>query len=244
LFTSFVFVPVGWLTIKPADIRTLYILFLLSFVQENSPSSLKTAFLEQRRDAFLSIFKGLAQDPYDVVHKVLEACWSGIWSDPKVTRTLKIGLFQEATIAHVRLFFSFTGSIIVLLRSLKMIKLYERDAPEGSDPDKVPADIVHHFLLSICTRPGTGICFTDRGWYPHESDHTDADEGEQNRGRKVYNKILSNIVKTLKVNEDPRQQELALKILAACPELVARFAVWSKISKILISSTGIGRRHR
>jgi nucleolar pre-ribosomal-associated protein 1 len=50
---------------------------------------------------FLPIFKGLAQDPYDVVHKVLEACWSGIWSDPKVTRTLKIGLFQEATIAHV-----------------------------------------------------------------------------------------------------------------------------------------------
>lgn len=41
------------------------------------------------------------------------------------------------------------------------------------------------------------------------------------RGNKIYNKLLANVVKTLKVNEDPRQQELAIKILGACPELVA-----------------------
>jgi nucleolar pre-ribosomal-associated protein 1 len=126
-----------------------------------------------------------------------------------------------------------------------MIKLYERDAPEGSESSKVPADIVHHFLLSICTHPGTGICFTDRGWYPHETDITEGDDSEQNRRGKMYNKILSNIVKTLKVNEDPRQQELALKILAACPELVARFVVWSAVCqfRVLTPSTGIGRRY-
>jgi nucleolar pre-ribosomal-associated protein 1 len=48
---------------------------------------------------------------------------------------------------------------------------------------------------------------------------------EPKKGGKIYNKILSNILKSLKVNEDARQQELALKILVACPELVAGYAV-------------------
>ena len=39
----------------------------------------------------------------------------------------------------------------------------------------------------------------------------------------MYNKILANILKTLKVNGDARQQELALKIMSACPELVAGY---------------------
>ncbi|GLB33183.1 hypothetical protein LshimejAT787_0100680 [Lyophyllum shimeji] len=136
---------------KP-DIRTFYILFMLSFV---APTLLR----KSRRH------------PYPVVRKVLEVCWTGIWSDPKVKRTLKIGLFNEITISH-------------------LLKLYERVQPEGDDPDQIPADLVHHFLLASAPAPGL---------------------------------ILANILKTLKVNEDPRQQELALKIMSACPELVSGF---------------------
>lgn len=82
---------------------------------------------------------------------------------------------------------------------------------------------MHHFLLAICTRPGLGICFKDRGWYLRD---TDADVvGDPQKGGKIYNKILSNVLKNLKVNEDARQQELSLKILVACPELVAGYAM-------------------
>ncbi|KAG5724436.1 Laccase-2 [Termitomyces sp. T112] len=185
---------------KP-DIRTLYILFILSFVGSDSPAQAKATFIEQHREPFLSIFKGLVQDSYSIIRRVLEICWAGLWSDPKIKRTLKINLFNEITISH-------------------LLKLYDRKVAEDDDPDHVPADLVHHFLLAICTRPGTGICFKDRGWYPRESD------GEDEPGRgKIYNRILANVLKTLKVNEDLRQQELALKILAACPELVAGY--WS-----------------
>ena len=41
------------------------------------------------------------------------------------------------------------------------------------------------------------------------------------RSGRIYNKILANVLKTLRANDDARQQELVLKILAACPELVA-----------------------
>jgi nucleolar pre-ribosomal-associated protein 1 len=78
----------------------------------------------------------------------------------------------------------------------------------------------------MCTRPGVGICFKDRGWYPRESDGNDRstnieDDLVPQKGGKIYNKILANLLKVLKVNEDARQQELALKIMTACPELVA-----------------------
>jgi len=83
------------------DIRTLYILFLLSFVDTDSLSQTKTLFLEQHREAFLAIFKGLIYDHYSLARKILEVCWGGIWSDSKVKRTLKVGLFNEATLGHV-----------------------------------------------------------------------------------------------------------------------------------------------
>ena len=91
----------------------------------------------------------------------------------------------------------------------------------------MPADIAHHFLLAICTRPGTGVCFKDRGWYPRvDEDQPTAeaeDDGTRRHGVRIYNKILAGILKGLKVNEDARQQELALRILEACPELVAGY---------------------
>lgn len=94
---------------------------------------------------------------------------------------------------------------------------------------------MHHFLLAICTHPSSGLCFRDRGWYPRDTDATTADlnevENSSAKTGKIYNKILANVLKTLQVNEDPRQQELALKILRACPELVAGY--WQAVALTL-----------
>lgn len=107
-----------------------------------------------------------------------------------------------------------------MITSLQLHKLYERDvAEEGDAQENIPADLVHHFLLAISTHPGTGICFRDSGWYPREENPELGGDGMK-QGR-IHNKILANFLKTLKVNEDLRQQELAIKIMAACPELVA-----------------------
>ncbi|KAG2113376.1 hypothetical protein DEU56DRAFT_934085 [Suillus clintonianus] len=66
----------------------------------------------------LSIFKALSQDSYLVVRKVLEMCWVGLWSDPKVKRTVRIGLFTAVTIEH-------------------LLKLYERAGAENADGDHI-----------------------------------------------------------------------------------------------------------
>ncbi|KAF7314245.1 hypothetical protein MKEN_00897000 [Mycena kentingensis (nom. inval.)] len=196
------------------DIRTSYILFCLSFVEQDTIASVKTIFLEQHRDVFFSIFRALAQDPFVVIRRVLEICWGGIWMDLKLKRTLKLGLFGEITVSH-------------------LLKIYERSSAEDDNPENIPADVAHHFLLAICTRPGLGICFKDKGWYPRTSDTPEDEDDRRPRDRagKIHNKILANILKTLQVNEDSRQQELALKIMSACPELVAGY--WSSVGLTL-----------
>ena len=158
--------------------------------------------------ALVHSLEAVLVDSSAVIKKVLEVCWVGLWSDPKVKRTLKVNIFNENTLTQ-------------------LLRIYERAAPEGGDAQDVPADIVHHFLLAICTRPGVGVCFKDRGWYPRDADSEDqpardeeAEGTAHGRGR-IYNKILANLLRNLKVNDDPRHQELAMKIFGACPELVA-----------------------
>lgn len=210
------------------DIRTLAMMIILSFFSPHSSPQVKSVMLEQHRDVILSIFKGLSSDSYSVIRHTLEVLWSNLWQDHKVKRTLKIGAFGETTIQHVRQprhFFSHASDLFS-----QLLKIYDRATSEGSDTEQIPADVVHHFLLAICTHRGVGICFADNGWYPRtEGDSVGAvgDEGgisgSAQLGGKVYNKILANALKTLKVNDDARQQELALKILQACPELVAGY---------------------
>ena len=88
------------------DIRTHYVLLLLSFVGADTPTQTKALFLEQHQESLLAIFKGLNQDHYSLARKILEVCWAGIWSDAKLKRTLKVALFNETTVGHVRYGFS------------------------------------------------------------------------------------------------------------------------------------------
>jgi hypothetical protein len=85
------------------DIRTYYMLFVLSFIQSSTPTAVKASFMERSGEHLRSIFKGLFQDSYVVIRHVLELCWTGLWSDVKVKRTAKIQVFNESTITQVRL---------------------------------------------------------------------------------------------------------------------------------------------
>jgi nucleolar pre-ribosomal-associated protein 1 len=97
-------VPVGLVArLKTSlDIRTLYILLIISFVDDSAASSVKSSFLEQRHDIFRSIFGGVDQDPYSLARKTLEVAWTGIWLDPKIKRTVKVNVFNEACLHLVR----------------------------------------------------------------------------------------------------------------------------------------------
>lgn len=87
--------------IKP-DIRTLFIMFILQFVQPSTSHAVKVAFLESQRETLSALFKRIAEDPFSLMRLVLETCWSGIWKDQKLKRTTKIALFNEQTLNQVQ----------------------------------------------------------------------------------------------------------------------------------------------
>lgn len=101
-----------------SDIRTHYD-FFLSFIDPKTSSLVKSTSLEQQRDIPVYLL-GLSQDLYLVIRKVLEVCWVGLWSHPKVKWPAKIGPFSEIT---------------------NLLKSHELAVAENADGDHIPANL-------------------------------------------------------------------------------------------------------
>ncbi|KAJ1305979.1 hypothetical protein OPQ81_010694 [Rhizoctonia solani] len=149
-------------------------------------------------ELFTALFKGIAQDEGVIIKLILEACWEKVWGDVKVPKSSKIKVF---------------GGLGIYLQPL-----YDRTDPDATDP-LAPADVVHHFLLALCTKPGTGICFRSRGWTKEQG----GADGETSTKGTVYNPLLLKLLRTLRPATDARQHELAVRILNACPDLVGPY---------------------
>ncbi|KAG8703302.1 hypothetical protein FRC09_004237 [Ceratobasidium sp. 395] len=162
-------------------------------------------------DVFATLFKGLAQDDGAVVRRVLETCWEKVWCDVKVPKSLKVKVF---------------GGLGMFIQPL-----YARTDPDSTDP-LAPADIAHHFLLALCTNPGSGLCFRSNGWYSrplgnpleeYTSHHGEHEGEEETKPGTLYNPLLLKLLRLLRPSADARQFELAIRILAACPDLVGPY---------------------
>ncbi|KAJ3881336.1 hypothetical protein F5051DRAFT_476344, partial [Lentinula edodes] len=160
---------------------------------------------------------------YPQIKNLLETLYAGVWCDKRVTKSVKVNIFTFGS-SHR------TGM---------------RTEDDHADEGGIPADLIHHFLLALCTRPGQGVCFRDQGWYSpnhnnktsfedeinHDEAHSHSnnvhssfrlDEGPQKSSRyTIYNPLLLRVLRLLTPMADSRQQELAARIFEACPELVA-----------------------
>ncbi|TKY84642.1 hypothetical protein EX895_006544 [Sporisorium graminicola] len=228
-------------SLRRPDIRTLYILFLLSFLQQSYSHTLKLRLLDLGRDFLPAILKGLPQDPPDVVQTILLHLHDDLVNDTRIPRSKKVEFWNEWA----------CGCVVQLYAREDEHVLIHADTQQVENPSV--AELAHHFLLSMCTNPGFGICYPDRGWYPRKTtgsadaadvagqgrndvllDGADNDGGfaaetsvlqksKNSVGGSIYNKVLSGVIRQLAPSEDLRQQELALSILTACPELVGPY---------------------
>ncbi|CAI2172221.1 19997_t:CDS:10 [Funneliformis geosporum] len=199
------------------DIRTLYVRFILSFFVHGN-AKIKSNVLEIKDFASL-IFKGLLYDSYEFVDEVLRKVYDHIILDKDINRKITLSFFNNTWLLN------------------QLLHLYNRRESEQHESDKIVANVVHRFLLSICSTPGVGICFRDAGWYPFNymnislnASIGDTDQHENEKQTKVHNIILLQFTKSLKPTQDLRQQDLLLKILEACPELVKPHWKTSNIS--------------
>ncbi|CEH19266.1 Uncharacterized conserved protein [Ceraceosorus bombacis] len=149
-------------TFDSPDVRTLWTLLLLSFLRAGSPA-LSSAVLDLGRPYVPAIVSGLPVDsPEMVVHTLqvlhdsllVEDVPAAARSALRVPRSKVVALFNEWCIKEI-------------------LKLYDRkdqtDVVDGEGNRLAVGDVAHHFLTTLCTHPGRGVCFVDRGWYAKAS---------------------------------------------------------------------------
>ena len=148
-------------------------------------------------------------DPPVTVRRILEALWSAIMiPTPGVARKTALSLIDERACEVF----------------LQLLDREDVDALSG----KSVADMTLSYLEGVTGTPGRGICFEDEGWYRRQSgdDENDDDEDRtQQRRRDLHNRILSNVVRKVgsKAIDQPRTGHWVVKVLQACPELVAEY---------------------
>ncbi|KAG0365693.1 ribosome 60S biogenesis N-terminal-domain-containing protein [Gamsiella multidivaricata] len=191
-----------------ADTRTLYIQFLLAFFIRGD-AAVKKEVLEMP-DLFQSALKDLHNDSFPLIKQVLEVLINNIVMDNDLSRSVKISFFNTSFLVN-------------------QLRLYTRTEPVPNS-DQTAAQLVHSYMMALCTTPGVGVCFQDAAWYPPSTLKSTAfDERISEEGTKhIFNKTLSQLLNHLRPTENNLQQELTVSILTACPELVRLF--WQKTS--------------
>lgn len=163
------------------------------------------------------LYSNLSGDPPATIYRILNALWAAIIGPSGgVGRRNALTYLDEKALEN-------------------LLGLLSREDVEQKT-SKTVADMTMAFLEGVTTVPGQGICFPDEGWYPRtqredkkqENDRSN-DQGDRfNAGaaarKGLHNRILSNATKRVgaKVVEGQgRVGEWVIKVLTACPELVA-----------------------
>ncbi|KAI9011983.1 ribosome 60S biogenesis N-terminal-domain-containing protein [Phycomyces nitens] len=193
------------------DLRTNYVELVLAFLR-NGDAEVKKQLLNIK--GFVSgVFSGMENDAYQLIKETLSVLYEDLLMDFRISRLIKTHFFSSYMLEQVA-------------------KLYARNEPEQISPTDtgIPADLAHKFLIDTCTVPGVGVCYRDAGWYP-ASTLAEGNTEDGVKGVKIQNRVLSKFILSLKPADDIRQQELLLKILAACPELIESY--WKTTSMTL-----------
>lgn len=186
------------------SLRTTSVRFVLSFFQFGS-SSVKSEVLGQR--AWISpIFKYLRNDSPLVVNDFLNVMSKKVLGDKEISRDTKKTVFNDRALSNIATLYRRTDII--------------NTVGTGNNGEKTVAEAAHEFLMKVCTTPGSGVCYSDSGWYP--PGWTEADEKHRG-GPKLHNRLLSSFILNIKPYADTLQQDLLLSIFTALPELVADY---------------------
>ena len=174
------------------------------------------AFHTHTKSMLPGIYGHLSDDPSVTIFRVISGLWSAITGPSSgVGRRTAVALLNENAIEN-------------------LLGLLRREDFEPTSHTSV-SDMVMGFLEGVTAVPGQGICFPDQGWFPRSSnnDKEASDNAEDvNNGpgkdsklrRGLHNRILSNVVRNVgsKVIDDQGKiGEWVIKVLKACPELVA-----------------------
>lgn len=196
--------------VHPPDIRhaALHLIIPLLSVQ---------ALHAHTKSLLPGIYNHIQGDPPITIYRLLNGLWAAITGPSSgIARRTALAVMDENAVENL----------------LGLLNRQDIDTASG----KSLGDMTMAFLEATTTIPGRGICFPDEGWYPRRNKDSEeqsgkgdeievygrAAEGKIRRG--LHNRILSNVIRKLGskvVDDQGRVGDWAIKVLQACPELVA-----------------------
>lgn len=192
------------------SLRSLYIHFILGFFIRGDAAVKKTIL--DTKGLLLSLFKDITKDNFELVQFVLSTLQRALIDDISLPRSPKIAFFNNYLL----------GILLPLYSNFD-----EKNLKHCSkvDPKRTIASLIHSFFEHLCLNPGSGIAFSDHGWYPPVfSSETYTAEGSQTQ-KKVFNVVLLRFLPSLKISSNMEQRQLLLHILSKCPELVHQYTL-------------------
>ncbi|SCV67542.1 BQ2448_5153 [Microbotryum intermedium] len=178
------------------DIRTLLVMLVLSFLSTHDPRLISQVL--ETRGLVSGMIKGLSDDPPPIVHHVLIALYRDVIVSRSVGLEIRRALLNEVNLNEI----------------IKLYATAERndERMEGLNGSSTPGgprlDITVHTFLSAVV-----------GWL--------GDQIDEAPGRSAgAQRTLGTLLIALRVTEDARQRDLALRVLRRAPNLVASY--WAK----------------
>ncbi|KAG8899680.1 hypothetical protein FRC00_001102, partial [Tulasnella sp. 408] len=192
---------------NPPDIRTTLVLLILSFIQPSTHTSIKLSLLD-KGDAFSSIFRDIGKDSYALARRILDVSWEGIWGDTRIPFGTKIAAFGDQVLTSV----SASRRRVELELTSKHRYQNSMADTKKKDPKANHPSLISRITFSWRCVPDLEVASALKAGGGTLETSTPA--------------IITSLRKTTTMlipNDDLRQQELALKILEAAPELIPGF---------------------
>lgn len=184
------------------DVRTTYVCFLISFLM--SDNVVVRQFL-QLKGILNKVFVDLKFDKLTTIQIFLSTLLSRVIQNPAISKTLKVQILNDFTLARVLRLFDWTGPVETRKKRKRdepEVKLHQPSAEESAEVGQV----AHRFLVAACCSHRHGIIFQDRSCGTSGNN---------------FNHLITNILAQAgKPFDSPYTEDLVLKILTASPDQI------------------------
>ncbi|XP_070568694.1 nucleolar pre-ribosomal-associated protein 1-like [Ptychodera flava] len=188
---------------KEEDVRICFIRFAMSFLITGDDQVIQK--LIEVKGFLNGIFRDISKDRASSIHLLLTTLKEKIVCNTAISKTSKMRLFSENTLHSLAALYKWKG-----ICDIKLDQDEEMDEEQRqSAGQNIIRQLVHDFLLTLTCSFKHGINFYDRSI------------GTSGR---VHNNILLKFLLSLKsATEDSLVEELLIRILTACPDLLHKY---------------------
>ena len=202
---------------KPS-VRKNALRFLLSNLRVQDHAT-KADIISQPR-LMRAVFQDLLEDSSEVIRELLKSIKNDVILDRTITRRHKSRLLTDWTLSQI-------------------IRLYEYDEDgDAQEGQSSIIELVHEFLLLVCTTQDLGVLVEQQGWYPSNLRATEQElfepersfqssrwevQGKHNDHAAVRNTTLASVLQGLRPYASVYHRQLTLAAFSAAPELIADY---------------------